>query len=392
MRDRELAEAIARRVKEKNGRAYYVGGCVRDAVMGREGKDLDIEVYGLYPEELEKLLQGFGAVKAVGKSFGIFTLAHAGLDIALPRTERKIGDTHHSFFTHADPFLPEEEACRRRDFTMNALLEDVLSGERKDYFGGLQDIREKKIALIDPLHFPEDPLRVLRAARFAAQLDFFVEEETRKVCSGIDLSTLSKERVFEESEKALLAPRPERYFEELQRMGQLSVWYPELEGMHYEEILRRALPLREKAEHPAAFLLAVLLSDLPLTARKTLLDRLSNEKEIRHQALTFPEYRRELQTQEEAFALFDSEKQHHDLALYLSLFVPGAWKEYHDAYEEFLKEDHISGSDLLTLGIPAGAGLGELLKKIRREEYTRSKEDILREWKEKGCIDWKNAD
>ena len=177
-RDRETARRIAQEVQPLGGSVYYVGGCVRDRLLGRESKDLDIEVHGVTPQQLEIVLDRMGSRRTVGASFGVYGLAGCGLDIAMPRREAAVGRGHRDFTVEVDPWLGPERAARRRDFTVNALMEDVLTGQVLDFFGGREDLRRGLLRHVDDHSFPEDPLRVLRGAQFAARFGFTVAEET----------------------------------------------------------------------------------------------------------------------------------------------------------------------------------------------------------------------
>ncbi|MGN0630918.1 MAG: hypothetical protein ACI4JN_06280, partial [Ruminococcus sp.] len=232
MNDMETAVRLAKLTAEKGGTAYFVGGCVRDKLMGRECKDIDIEVHGVSRSDLEHILDALGQRMEIGASFGIYGIKGWGLDIALPRTERAKGRGHRDFDVTPDPFISTEKAAMRRDFTINALMENILTGEITDHFGGVSDIEQKIIRHVNENTFPEDPLRVLRAAQFAARFDFDIAGETMDICKNIDISALSKERIETELMKALLkADRPSVFFEVLREMNQLSVWFPETEGL-----------------------------------------------------------------------------------------------------------------------------------------------------------------
>lgn len=130
--DLALSRQIASVVAGAGGRVYYVGGFVRDALMGVACKDIDIEVYGVAPDRLRQLLAPLGQVYDKGASFGVLGLRHSDIDIAMPRTESRTGAKHTDFDVSVNPFLSLEEACRRRDFTINAMLQDVLTGEVVD--------------------------------------------------------------------------------------------------------------------------------------------------------------------------------------------------------------------------------------------------------------------
>ncbi|MBQ3458429.1 MAG: CCA tRNA nucleotidyltransferase, partial [Synergistaceae bacterium] len=160
-RNLTISQRIAKAVSDSGGRVFYVGGYVRDKILDRNSKDIDIEIHGLTESRLTEILGTFGEVLTMGASFGVFGLRHYTLDIVMPR----------SLVTgEIDPFVGYREAARRRDFTMNALMQDVLTGEILDYFGGVDDIRRGVIRLVDSNTFLLDALRVIRAARFAAVL------------------------------------------------------------------------------------------------------------------------------------------------------------------------------------------------------------------------------
>src|SRR5438128_2239537 len=126
---------LAEIVRENGGRAMLVGGCVRDELMGVEPKDWDVEIYGIEPQKLREILDSFGKVDAVGEAFTVYKLGNH-LDVSLPRRERKTGKGHRGFTIEGDPQMSFEEASKRRDFTINAILQDALTGEIIDLYGG----------------------------------------------------------------------------------------------------------------------------------------------------------------------------------------------------------------------------------------------------------------
>lgn len=278
-RDLAMARKIARAVAEAGGRAYFVGGYVRDRLLGQENKDIDIEVHRVSVDALERILDSLGERLTMGVSFGVMGLRHYRLDIAMPRSEAATGRGHKDFAVFVDPFLGEEKAASRRDFTINAMMEDVLTGEILDFFGGRRDLEQKRIRHVNDLSFGEDPLRVFRAAQFAARFGFTVAEETRALCAGMPVDALAGERVMGELEKALLkAETPSVFFEELRRMGQLSVWFPEAGALigvpqppqhhpegdvwnHTMQVLDEAAKLRALTQSPLCLMLAALCHD-----------------------------------------------------------------------------------------------------------------------------------
>ena len=225
----QMARRIAEEAASLGGRAYFVGGHVRDHLLQIEHKDIDIETHGVTPSQLEAILDNLGERMAIGETFGIYNLRGYSLDIAMPRKEELRGRGHRDFDIFVDPFIGTKGAAKRRDFTINALMMDVLTGEIVDHYGGREDLAQGVIRHVSDDSFAEDPLRVLRGAQFAARFGFEIAPETMELCSRMDLSTLPKERILKELEKALLkAEKPSIFFEELRRMNQLDVWFPEL--------------------------------------------------------------------------------------------------------------------------------------------------------------------
>lgn len=281
--DMALTREIALRVRDAGGRAMLVGGVVRDGLTGASCKDIDIEVYGVTPQALKGLLSELGQVVEKGASFGVYGLAHSNIDVAMPRRERRTGDRHTDFDVSVDPNLSFEAASMRRDFTINAMLRDILTGELVDLWGGREDLRARVIRRVNDATFREDALRVFRAAQFAARLDAAIDPDTLALCRDMDVTLLSVERVFDELCKALLkAGRPSVFFRALREMDHLKEYFPELaacvgvpqnpayhpEGDVFEHtllVLDCAAALRERAQWPLGFMLSALTHDLGKT-------------------------------------------------------------------------------------------------------------------------------
>ncbi len=212
------------------GRALIVGGWVRDRLMSRESKDIDLEVYGLPADRLRDLLGRFGPVNAVGESFTVFKVAD--IDVALPRRESKVGRGHKGFEVQGDPDLSPIEAARRRDFTVNAISWDPLDETYFDPFKGRDDIERQILRAVDPSTFGDDSLRVLRAIQFAARFEFALDPSTEALCRTIPLDDLPSERIWGEFEKLLLqAKRPSLGFELALRLGVIDALFPELKAL-----------------------------------------------------------------------------------------------------------------------------------------------------------------
>jgi tRNA nucleotidyltransferase (CCA-adding enzyme) len=287
----EKVIALSRAVNDLGGRALLVGGCVRDALMGKEPKDWDLEVYDIDPERLRAVLDQFGPVNVVGESFTVYKLGH-DLDVSLPRRERKSGRGHKGFVIEGDPWMSVWEAALRRDFTINAILQDPLTGEVIDPFHGRGDIERGILRAVSEETFAEDSLRVLRAAQFAARFQFEIEPFTIAICRAIDLSDLPAERIWGELEKLLLhAARPSVGLEWLRRLGAVENLFPEIESLidvpqdsewhpegdvfvHTQLVLDRARELIEDLEYPKQItvMLAALAHDFGKPATTEFVD------------------------------------------------------------------------------------------------------------------------
>jgi len=223
--------SLAHAIHEAGGRALLVGGCVRDALMGVPPKDWDLEVYNLDAAHLREILDQFGPVNVVGEAFTVYKLGHH-LDVSIPRRERKSGRGHKAFVIEGDPSMSVAEATRRRDFTINAILQDPLTGELIDPFEGRRDIEQRILRAVSKDTFAEDSLRVLRAAQFAARFEFEIEPGTIELCRTIDLSDLPAERIWGEIEKLLLrAVHPSIGIEWLRRLGAVEKLFPEIQSL-----------------------------------------------------------------------------------------------------------------------------------------------------------------
>ena len=190
---------IFRLVKNANGYALFVGGCVRDSILGLTPKDFDIEVYGLPAQQVIDILSREFPLDLVGEAFGVIRLKGLPIDIALPRRESKRGLGHKGFAIHSDPFMTIEEASRRRDFTINAMAWDPEDQELLDPFGGLSDLEQKVLRHVTE-RFKEDPLRVLRGQQLAGRYSLTGAPETLEVSHDVlsEYHTLPIERIWGE--------------------------------------------------------------------------------------------------------------------------------------------------------------------------------------------------
>ena len=282
MQQENMIQDIAAAVHQLGGRALLVGGCVRDGLLGIPCYDIDCEVHGVAPDKLRSLLARFGDIDESGEKYGIFTIRGAGIDIALPRMETRTGPGHKDFVVVTDPDLPPERAAIRRDFTVNAIMRDALTGEYVDPFGGINDLKNGVLRAVPGDKFEEDPLRVLRGAQFASRFHLIPDDETIEKMRRMPVHALSAARVMEETKKALLkSDQPSVYFSVLEAAGALEPWFHELAALrkipqnpvyhpegdalaHTLMVLDAAAEIRDQInlKDPLAFMLACLTHDL----------------------------------------------------------------------------------------------------------------------------------
>jgi tRNA nucleotidyltransferase (CCA-adding enzyme) len=210
---------------------YLVGGAVRDRLLGRAVKERDWVVVGATPAQMER--QGF---IPVGRDFPVFLHPQTKEEHALARLERKVGPGYRGFTTESSPSVTLEDDLRRRDLTINAMAEDA-AGNVIDPYGGKRDLEARRLRHVSAA-FAEDPVRILRVARFAARyaaLGFEVAEETvalmRRMVDDGEANALVAERVWAETEKALAEPNPEVFITVLRDCGALKVVYPEIDAL-----------------------------------------------------------------------------------------------------------------------------------------------------------------
>ncbi len=227
----QQARSIAEAARAAGGRALCVGGFVRDRLLGHESKDLDMEVFGIPQDALLPLLRSLGRVEPVGQAFPVYKLG--GVDVALPRRESKTGRGHKGFSVEGDPAMPFEEAARRRDFTINAMAWDPLTGEYLDPFNGRADLDQRLLRVVDRNSFADDSLRVLRALQLAARFELTLDPQTAAICAAIPLDDLPSERIWGEFEKLLLqARRPSIGFALARELGVVKQILPEMEPLY----------------------------------------------------------------------------------------------------------------------------------------------------------------
>lgn len=302
-----LALAFAQRVQQAGGRALLVGGFVRDLYFGLTPGDLDFEVFGLSPAQLEALTRDLSPAHAVGKDFGIIKMGD--LDISLPRADRQPG---RDGFLLGDPQMTFQNASRRRDFTLNALACDPLTGEVFDCWGGLEDLRQRILTPVTRETFIEDPLRALRAVQFVARFDLSPSPLCREVLTELApiLPSLPRERVCEELNKLFwkgrtLRPALTLLFETgivaslLPELAPPSLWQASLTALELGQTLPKldeestltvlwSLLLHPLLPNPPEPELHQPLKDYPssLSAVEAVLTRFTDEKRLKGHVLS----------------------------------------------------------------------------------------------------------
>jgi tRNA nucleotidyltransferase (CCA-adding enzyme) len=231
-------DRVIRALSDAGADVYEVGGPVRDELMDREAKDHDYLVRHLTVRQIQNLLEPFGTVTLIGRSFGVIKFTPHGersatVDIALPRKEMSTGEGHRDFEVDFDPELTVEEDLGRRDFTINAMARDLKNSKLVDPHGGQKDLKKRLLRQVFPNAFKEDPLRLMRAVQFAARLNLNIEDQTWEAMREHArlIKTVSKERIAEEIGKLMTAAKPSRGFEIMRDCGLLTHVLPELEAI-----------------------------------------------------------------------------------------------------------------------------------------------------------------
>ena len=349
---------LASKVKEKGGRAFYVGGYVRDLLLNIPNKDIDIEVHGIAEKDLVAILNEIGEVDYYGRSFGIYALRHEDIEVALPRSEKVLGTGHRDFEISVNPDMGYKNAALRRDFTINALMMDVLSHEILDYFNGTYDLNKGIIRHVNDVSFVEDPLRVYRAAQFASRFGFKIDERTVELCRGIDTFVLSRERIEEELKKALLkAERAEIFFECLKEMNQKDVWF---KGVNNLSCLMKYESNRINADNKYYFMVLLLALDNGLD----FIEAFSNNRELKAYVKRYYELyelinNRTLFTERYLKDSFD------DFVYILSADEKVKVNSYLENIDK-IKLNLVSGNELLRRNIKPGENFGRALRDINR--------------------------
>jgi tRNA nucleotidyltransferase (CCA-adding enzyme) len=293
----EKLNPIFDRLKSYDIKPIIVGGFIRDSLLKIESKDIDIELYGtLTFKKLQEILEEFGAVNIVGKSFGVCKLRFEDydLDFSFPRRDSKIESGHRGFDVNIDSTLDFKTAALRRDFTINAIGYDVAEKKVLDPYNGISDLKEKILKAVDQNSFAEDPLRVLRAAQFCARFELKIEHNLFLTCRDMVsknmLTQLPKERVFEEIKKLLLKSRkPSLGFELLKEFG-TDIYTDNLDVV--DEIAKR---LSTNNQTNLVLMLAGLCYNFEEREAEGFISKLSDEKELLKRTLLLVKFHNEIE-------------------------------------------------------------------------------------------------
>ena len=285
-----------------------IGGYVRDFLLKKESKDIDIELYGISSfTKLEKILEEFGDVNSVGKSFGVCKLRvnDLDLDFSFPRRDSKIGNGHKGFEIKIDSSLDFKTATSRRDFTINAIGYDIKTKKILDPFNGQEDLKNKTLRAVDIKKFGDDPLRILRAIQFSSRFNLSIDNELFITCKNMIknslLGELPKERVFIEIQKLLLkSPSPSWGIKLLNSLGAFN-YFTEFKNMNIPELEKTYKAVDTMGSLKTAnsktniiLMLAVLCYQLSAEKCETFLFKLSNDKSLFNRILSLLKHQNDI--------------------------------------------------------------------------------------------------
>ena len=369
-------EILLKELSIKGAKTYYVGGCVRDELLGKENKDIDIEIHHITEDEFVSIAQELGIkIDFVGKSFGVYKAFMDGtdLDFSFPRTEKQIGEKHTDFEIVVDPFIGEAKAAERRDFTINALMKDTQTGKILDFFGGMKDL-ESGIIRHCTEKFAEDSLRVFRAAQFASRFGFEIAPETIEISKTLDCSTLPMERIFEETHKAIAkSETPSVFFKELEKMGVLTDFFPtslKLELIDKLTQTTKELYPEKVTEIVIAFIFES--SELTITNQTEIVEMIKSFKFLSEVTSTFIKDSKTVgefvfkteQIKFKEFALFSILVQ--GLKLGLPTFEIKLLTSMFKVSQETISTQFITGQELIQLGFKPSKEFGELILQSKK--------------------------
>ncbi|MGE0738393.1 CCA tRNA nucleotidyltransferase [Sulfurimonas sp.] len=293
-------------LKKSGIKPILVGGYVRDKLLNEESKDIDIELYGVSSlDKVEEILQKFGAINSVGKSFAVCKLKFEGyeLDFSLPRKDNKTKSGHRGFDIEVYPYLDFKTAASRRDFTINAIGYDVMEKKIVDPFSGREDLKKRVLRAVDLESFGQDPLRVLRATQFCARFNLQIKHNLYLICKDMVsknlLAELPKERIFEEIKKLLL--KSQKPSIGLNLLNQFGFDFP-TKNMFITDILVKKLTANEQTN--LVLMLAALCYNFKQNDIELFLSKLTNEKELFHRVVSLVETHKKLDNLNDDYTLY----------------------------------------------------------------------------------------
>ncbi len=293
-------------LKKSDIKPIIVGGYVRDWLLYKKSKDIDIELYGVSSlDKVEEILKEFGDINSVGKSFGVCKLKFAGyeLDFSLPRKDNKTKSGHRGFDVEVYSHIDFKTAASRRDFTINSIGYDVIEKKIVDPFGGREDLKNGVLRAVNLESFGEDPLRVLRAAQFCARFNLHIEHNLYLICKDMVsknlLAELPKERIFEEIKKLLLkSQKPSIGLKLLEEFGFDTL----TKNMFISDTLAKKLTTNEQTN--LVLMLATLCYNFKQNDIELFLSKLTNEKELFHRVVSLVETHKKLDNLNDDYTLY----------------------------------------------------------------------------------------
>lgn len=389
-------------IKKAAGQVYVVGGSVRDHYLGKDSKDVDLLVRNIPLDKIESILNKFGKVDVVGKSFGVIKFIpndvdlDEPIDIAIPRTERPMTEKekdakeketgerpkgYQAFVTDSDHTLEIKKDLERRDFTINAITKDS-KGKLYDPYKGMQDLKRKIIRMVSPHSFVDDPLRMLRAVQFAARFGFKIEDNTFKaiVANAHKIKEISPERILIELEKIISKGNPFLGFNILQKTG----LYKEIFGFEF----KGNPAMVNSAKRLSEFLYAITQRDSyqsPDTLHSLFLKKLKIENETAAEIYCLelawhkPKTRSRYESRLLGSNMFKQTANCFKLKM-LPDDILKTFKEFNSGLPKQMKELAINGNDLMSLGFK-GKEIGEkqklIMSMIYQNKLKNSKTEIL---------------
>jgi len=368
-------------IKNVGGKIFQVGGAVRDKFLGLESKDLDILITGVPMDSLEKVLEKYGNVDLVGKSFGVLKFKEFGetedIDIAIPRSEKKVGDGHKGFEVSSDHNLPIEDDLFRRDLKLNSMAMDS-DGNIIDPYGGMEDIKNKKISLTNPDSFKDDPLRMLRSIQFSSRFDFDIEDKTLQAIkdNAHRISEIPGERILTELDKIVSKGNKQKGLELLIETG----LFKEIFGKDFKGDISEI----NKAKDMADFIYLMLKNNFEkpsVVFKNVLKGDLDSEKKIEALTLTRNHGSTPYGDRALIFKMNKISPRSIESNLLSDDLKTASSEMKSNKYPLTTANLEVNGNDLMDIGIKGkaiGESIGRVINAIFKDQLKNKKEDILK--------------